>query len=55
VFSHEKSRKLIVDGRGSQFDPDVVEASITVENEFIRVSNTYLDDKENPPGARQSG
>jgi MFS family permease len=46
--SHEKSRTIIVDGRGSHFDPDVVDAFIAVEDEFIRVANTYLDNDENP-------
>jgi response regulator RpfG family c-di-GMP phosphodiesterase len=54
AFSHEKSRTIIVDGRGSHFDPDVVDAFIAVEDEFFRVANTYLDNDENPLCARRA-
>jgi response regulator RpfG family c-di-GMP phosphodiesterase len=54
AFSHEKSRTIIVDGRGSHFDPDVVDAFIAVEDEFFRVANTYLDNHENPLCARRA-
>ena len=55
AFSHEKSREIIIDGKGSHFDPDIVEAFLAVEDEFIRVANTYLDNEENPLYVRQAG
>ncbi len=48
AFSHAKSRDIIVDGRGSHFDPDVVDAFVAVEDEFVRIAETYLDNDENP-------
>jgi PAS domain S-box-containing protein len=41
AFSHAKARKIIVDGRGSQFDPEVVDAFLAQEKEFDRVRQTY--------------
>lgn len=42
-FSHEKSREIILEGRGKHFDPDVVEAFLAVEQTFVDVSNQYSD------------
>jgi putative two-component system response regulator len=36
-FPHDKSRQIIVEGRGTQFAPDVVDAFAAVEREFDRV------------------
>jgi putative two-component system response regulator len=35
AFSHEKARKIIVEGSGTQFDPDVVDAFLVNEDRFI--------------------
>ena len=53
AFSHEKSRDIIVDGKGSHFDPDVVDAFLAVEDDFIRVANTYVDNDKNPLCSRR--
>lgn len=45
-FSHEKSRGIILEGRGGHFDPDVVEAFLEIEREFIRVRDFFEDDDE---------
>ena len=37
ALTHEKSREIIVEGSGYQFDPDVVDAFIATENEFIAI------------------
>lgn len=43
AFSHEKARGIIVEGRGSHFDPAVVDAFLHMEEEFIAIANTYKD------------
>jgi PAS domain S-box-containing protein len=34
AYGHDFSRKIILDGRGAHFDPDIVEAFLLGENEF---------------------
>ncbi|MCA9052181.1 MAG: response regulator [Planctomycetaceae bacterium] len=43
AFSHEQARKIILDGSGEDFDPDVVEAFVRCEQVFIEVKR-QLDD-----------
>jgi putative two-component system response regulator len=38
ALSHEKSREIVVEGRGTHFDPDVVEAFLGQEETFKRLS-----------------
>lgn len=38
AFSHEKARNIIVDGKGSHFDPDVVDAFLALETAFQEVA-----------------
>ena len=47
AFDHETARKIIVEGRGTQFDPLVVEAFLFEEDAFRSLIVTYPDD-ENP-------
>jgi putative two-component system response regulator len=41
AFTHEKSHQIICQGRGTQFDPDVVDAYIANEDRFIEIYNQY--------------
>ena len=41
AFSHEKARDIIVDGRGSHFDPDVVDAFLLLEDTFQQIATTF--------------
>jgi len=43
AFSHEKAKEIITEGRGTHFDPDIVDAFIAVENEFARLSAELQD------------
>lgn len=43
AFSHDESRKLILDGQGSQFDPRVVEAFLACEDEFQLVRERFMN------------
>jgi putative two-component system response regulator len=40
---HGKAVKLIVDGRGAHFDPDIVDAFIELQDEFFAISQRYAD------------
>jgi putative two-component system response regulator len=44
AFSHEKSRGIILEGKGSHFDPDVVDAFLENEDEFIKIRSYYEDE-----------
>ena len=47
AFSHEKARQIILEGKGSHFDPDIVDAFVAAESEFIRTAQHYNDDDGN--------
>jgi putative two-component system response regulator len=40
-FSHEKSRDVILDGLGTHFDPDIVEAFLRNEDRFIDIFDRF--------------
>ncbi len=41
AFTHEQARQLIVEGRGQHFDPDVVDAFLAVEADFVAIAQRY--------------
>lgn len=41
AYSHEESRRLILDGRGSQFDPEVVDAFLRQEYTFMSIHDRF--------------
>lgn len=43
AFSHAKSRDIIIEGRGSHFDPDIVDAFIRIEEKFRQIAALYKD------------
>lgn len=43
AFSHEKSRDIILEGKGKHFDPDIVDAFVAVENQFIDIAAKHRD------------
>jgi putative two-component system response regulator len=43
AFSHSESREIILSGSGKRFDPDIVEAFVSSEDEFIAISKRYID------------
>ena len=43
AFSHEKAKAIILEGSGSHFDPDVVDAFLAVESGFIDIASEYKD------------
>ncbi len=40
---HQKCRQIILEERGEHFDPDVVDAFLAREQEFIAISEQYAD------------
>jgi putative two-component system response regulator len=42
-FTHEKSRGIILEGRGGHLDPQVVDAFIEAEDEFVRIREEHRD------------
>ena len=46
AFSHEKSRAIIEEGRGSHFDPDVVLAFFEMEEEFKKIRQEHKDPEQ---------
>jgi putative two-component system response regulator len=41
AFTHEKAHQIICEGRGTQFDPDVVDAYLANEEAFLDIFNHY--------------
>jgi response regulator RpfG family c-di-GMP phosphodiesterase len=37
AYSHTRAKEIIVDLKGTHFDPDVVESFLAAENEFDRI------------------
>lgn len=45
-FSHEKTRNMIISESGEHFDPDIVDAFLAREQEFIDVSRRFADSED---------
>src|SRR5437868_8985836 len=43
AYSHEVARDIIIEGRGKHFDPDVVDAFLETESQFLAIKDR-LDD-----------
>lgn len=46
-FSHDKSREIIISDRGKHFDPDIVDAFVASEDEFVVVRKRFVDSEKN--------
>lgn len=46
AFSHQKARGIILAGRGTHFDPRVVDAFLALEDRFIEIAKQYADSEE---------
>lgn len=46
---HEKVSQIIIDGRGSHFDPDIVDVFIQAQDEFQAISRQYADKDSGQP------
>lgn len=43
AFPHEKAKGIILEGRGGHFDPEVVDAFLSVEAEFVEIAEKFRD------------
>lgn len=43
AFSHDKAKGIILEGKGKHFDPDIVDAFLAIEHEFIAIAQQYQD------------
>ncbi|MDA3790983.1 MAG: HD domain-containing protein, partial [Desulfobacula sp.] len=43
AFSHEKAKAIIIEGKGKHFDPEIVEAFMKLEKQFIDIAGTYQE------------
>jgi putative two-component system response regulator len=41
--SHDEAVKIIIESKGSQFDPTVVDAFLAVKDDFRQVALRYVD------------
>jgi hypothetical protein len=48
AFSHAKARQIILNLRGSHFDPEVVDAFLALEDQFNRVREEKLGRRKRP-------
>ncbi|MBV6342576.1 response regulator [Candidatus Magnetobacterium casense] len=42
-MTHEQAKNIIVQGKGTQFDPDVVDAFVAQEEAFIKIARQFSD------------
>lgn len=43
AFSHDEAKNIILDGRGTHFDPDIVDAFIRKETKFMEIMGKFKD------------
>jgi putative two-component system response regulator len=49
-FTHAQSLEIMRQGRGSHFDPDVLDAFFSLEAEFLRIAQEFADAEDEPEG-----
>ncbi|WP_038211204.1 HD-GYP domain-containing protein [Vibrio orientalis] len=49
AFSHDKAKSIILEGDGQHFDPQIVQAFLAIEHEFVAIADKYrgLEKQEN--------
>lgn len=50
-FSHEKAKAILIEGRGTHFDPDLIDAFLSVEHEIENLAERMADALETPETA----
>jgi response regulator RpfG family c-di-GMP phosphodiesterase len=45
AYTHQKSKQMIVELKGTHFDPEVVDVFLTLEDEFNRIRRENLEDE----------
>jgi putative two-component system response regulator len=44
AYSHEQAKKIIQDGKGTHFDPLMVDAFLALEKSFQKIAKAYTDE-----------
>ena len=47
-MTHEKVVQIVIEGRGTHFDPDIVDAFIEIQEEFSEIARQYDDSDTDP-------
>jgi len=55
AFDHARARAIILEGRGTQFDPNIVQAFINREQEFLAVERQFHDSAPSVMGLPLAG
>src|SRR6185295_17372950 len=55
AYSHEVARKIIVDGSGTQFDPDIVTAFLACEEQFVAITSASKSRKSQRQNSASHG
>ena len=45
-MSHQEAVKIILEGRGTHFDPDIVDGFLEIESNFMEIAAKYMDYQE---------
>jgi putative two-component system response regulator len=53
AFSHARALEIILEGRGSHFDPDLVDAFLSIQYECLDIATQYSDSDEDIAILRQ--
>jgi len=51
AFSHEEACRIMREGRGSHFDPDVLDTFVALEDEFAQIAREFADEHTRPADA----
>jgi len=43
AFHHDKAKQIILEGRGTHFDPVMVDIFLKLEKQFIQLKNNFSD------------
>jgi len=43
AFSHQKATQIIIEGSGSHFDPEVIQAFLAIEEKFVTICANFQD------------
>jgi response regulator RpfG family c-di-GMP phosphodiesterase len=43
ALSHQEATKIIIEGSGSHFDPDIIQAFLAIEEKFVTISADFQD------------
>ena len=48
AFPHFKAVEMMKEGRGSHFDPDILDAFLEIEEQFLAIADQFRDAETTP-------